>query len=213
MRIDSIFFDVDGTLVNSTADIANAVNYTLGALKLPALSQSQVASYIGTGTKDLLDKSLGAGNAALAGKALNIFGEYYAKHSTDKSVLYPHVREILEYLKDKKKYILTNRYAKFADITLKGLDIRRYFEDVFGGDDENCLKPSACVIDSITAKLGIDKSNALIVGDMAIDIMTGRNSGIKTCWARYGLGKSEDVLPLRPDFVIDDLIELKKIIN
>ena len=213
VNVDAIFFDVDGTLVDSGADITNAVNHTLRSLKLPEQPREEIISYIGTGVKDLMRKSLGADNLDLAGKATDIFSEYYTMHSTDESVLYPHAKEILEYFKGKKKYIITNRYKKFADITLKGLGIRDYFENIFGGDDENCLKPSACVLEPIFSELHIDKAKSLIVGDMAIDIQTGKNSAIKTCFVTYGLGKLEDVKPLNPDFIIDDLIELKEIIK
>ena len=75
------------------------------------------------------------------------------------------------------------------------------------------MKPSACVLDTALPKLKVDKARSIIVGDMAIDIMTGKNSGIKTCWVTYGLGKAEDVEPLKPDYAIDDLIELEKIIQ
>jgi phosphoglycolate phosphatase len=62
-------------------------------------------------------------------------------------------------------------------------------------------------------KLGVAKETTLIVGDMAIDIMTGKNSGVRTCWVRYGLGKAADVEPLKPDFMIDDLSELRDIVK
>ena len=52
-----------------------------------------------------------------------------------------------------------------------------------------------------------------MVGDMAIDVQTGKNSRIKTCWVSYGLGRREDVEPLKPDYMINDIIELKDIIN
>ena len=100
-----------------------------------------------------------------------------------------------------------------ADITLKGLGIRDYFENIFGGDDENCLKPSACVLEPIFSELHIDISNTLMVGDMAIDVETGKNAGAKTCWVTYGLGKAEDMKDLKPDYVIDDIMELKDIVK
>lgn len=213
INIDTIFFDVDGTLVDSRADIANAMNYTLKKLGLKEKPQSTIASYIGTGVKDLVAKSVGRDNISLADDALNIFSDYYVERSHDKSFLYPHVREVLDYFRNKSKYILTNRYSKFADRTLAGLGIRDYFLGIIGGDDENCLKPSACVLDMALPRLKIDKSKSIIVGDMAIDIMTGKNSGIRTCWVTYGLGKAEEVRPLKPDYVIDDMAELKKIIE
>ena len=213
VNVDVLFFDVDGTLVDSGDGIAKAVNYTLRSLRLPEQPKGKIISYIGTGTKDLIRKSLGAGNTGLADNAIDIFSKYYIAHSTDGSALYPHVKDTLEYFKDKKKYIITNRYAKFADMTLRSLGIRDCFEEIFGGDDEKCLKPSPCFLDSVISKLNIDRSRSLIIGDMAIDIQTGKNAGIKTCWVTYGLGAAKDVKPLKPDFTIDDMIELKRIIE
>ena len=213
LTVDSIFFDVDGTLVDSKKDIATAVNYALKSLGLEVRPEGEVYGFIGSGTKDLVRKSLGAENAASADKALEAFSKYYAEHSAENTVLYPHAKEILEYFKDKKKYILTNRYKRFAEITLKTMGIRDYFLDIIGGDDENCLKPSTCAVDPFISGAGIDPSRALIVGDMSIDIQTGINAGIKTCWVTYGLGKTEDVLPLKPDLIIDDLIELKGVVK
>ena len=76
-----------------------------------------------------------------------------------------------------------------------------------------CLKPSACVLDKVGPRPKIDKAKSIIVGDMAIDIMTGKNSGIRTCWVTYGLGSAEEVRPLKPDYIVDDMIELKGIIK
>lgn len=211
--VDAIFFDVDGTLVDARKDIVKAVNYTLVKLNLKKRPAKDIISYIGTGVKDLVTKSLNTKNADLIDKAINIFSGYYVDHSADEAKLYPHTEEVLEYFKGKRKFILTNRYSRFADITLKKLGVRDYFEGIIGGDDENCLKPSACVLDMFLPKFKIAKARAVIVGDMAIDIMTGKNSGVKTCWVTYGLGKAKDVCDLNPDYTVDDLIELKNIIR
>lgn len=213
LKVDSLFFDVDGTLVDSTKDIVNAMNYILRTVGLPEKPPGKIVSYIGTGVKDLVRKSVGSGHADLLDKCVELFSEYYSRHSHDEAVLYPHVKEVLEYFKNKRKFILTNRYSRFAAATLKGLGVKHYFEDIFGGDDEACLKPSPCIIDRIFSKVDIRKDTTLLVGDMAIDIQTGKNSGIKTCWVTYGLGKKEDFKDLRPDYTIGDMIELKKIIQ
>lgn len=212
LYVDAIIFDVDGTLVDARRDIVKAMNHTLRAVGAPDRSFEKIVSYIGTGVRDLVRKSLGPKNISLADKAVEIFSEYYVKHSADESALYPHVKEILEHFKDKRKFILTNRYTKFADITLRQLGIRNYFEAIIGGDDENCLKPSACILDKTLPRLKVDKTKAIIVGDMAIDIQAGKNSSVRTCWVTYGLGKKKDAKGLKPDYIINDIIELKDII-
>ncbi len=213
VSIDAIIFDVDGTLVDARKDIVKAMNHALRVVGAPERRYEEIVSHIGTGVKDLVRKSLRREDASLVDNAVREFGNYYIKHSADEATLYPHVREVLEHFKKKRKFILTNRYTSFAAATLKELDIREYFEDIIGGDDEECMKPSRCILDKVLPGMKIDKARAIIVGDMAIDIKTGKNSGVKTCWVTYGLGKRGEVEPLKPDYIINDIIELKRIIE
>jgi phosphoglycolate phosphatase len=62
-------------------------------------------------------------------------------------------------------------------------------------------------------KLDIDKQKAIIIGDMDIDILAGKKAGISTCAVTYGIGKREDIVKAKPDFIIDDILRLKEIIN
>jgi len=211
--IDNIIFDLDGTLVDSSKDIVRAVNFTLRKLGLAGKPPELIVSYIGTGVRDLLKKSLGGKKSHFAQEAFKIFSEYFPKHSADESALYLHVEEILKYFKNKRKVVITNRNRKFGEITLRKLGIRDYFEEIVGGDDVNCMKPSACPLDRLSSKIEMKKSKTIIVGDMDIDIMAGKNFGIKTCWVTYGLGNREDVEKIEPDYIIDDMIELKDIIK
>ncbi len=210
---DTIFFDVDGTLVDATLDIANAMNHALKALGLKTLPKDVITSYIGYGVTDLIKKSLGTDDETIIKSGTKLYTDHYIAHAADETILYPHAVEILEYLKDKRKFILTNRYALFAEVALRGLGIVDYFENIIGGDDENCLKPMACVVDRAARIFGIDKKSSLIVGDMDVDVMTGKNARVATCWVTHGLGKAEDVAHLKPDYIIDDLLELKGIIK
>ena len=212
-RIDAIFFDVDVTLVDARRDIAGAMNRVLVRLGYPEHSVGTITSYVGTGVKDLIAKSLGSDDSALVDKATALYEEEYLKAPADHATLYPGVVETLEALKCKRKFVLTNRYAHLATAMLDKLGISRYFEAVFGGDDEKCIKPSACVLGKILPELNIDKSNALMVGDMDIDILTGKNSGVATCWVTHGLGKKEEVLKLKPDHVIEYISELVDIVR
>ncbi|MCD5383486.1 HAD-IA family hydrolase [candidate division WOR-3 bacterium] len=89
----------------------------------------------------------------------------------------------------------------------------KYFEDIVGGDDIGCAKPSPCPLDKIIHSLNINKGEAIIVGDMDIDILAGRKADIITCAVTYGIGKKEDIIKANPDFIIDDIMKLKDIMN
>ena len=211
--VDLIIFDLDGTLIDSRKDIANAVNFTLREVGLQEKSLSEISSFIGMGVEDLLRKSLGKKQDTVFDRAKGIFEEYYRKHSSDSSVLYPGVKEILEYFKDKRKIIITNRNYEFAALTLKAKGINDYFEEIIGGDDIACMKPSSCPLDKAMHRLDIDKGKTIIVGDMDIDILSGKRAGIIACAVSYGIGKIEDIQKAKPDYIIDNILKLKEIVN
>jgi phosphoglycolate phosphatase len=212
-QIDLIIFDLDGTLVDSRKDITKAVNFTLRQVGLKEKSMQEVSSFIGWGVKDLIAKSMGKNKGRLFDKALVVFEEYYRKHATDNSVLYPKVKEILEYFKNKQKAIVTNRNHEFGVLALANLGILDYFADLIGGNELGCVKPSSCPIDTVIGRLKADKDKAIMVGDMDIDVLAGKNAGILTCAVTYGIGKKEDLIKSKPDYIIDHIETLKKIIE
>ena len=211
-KVELVIFDMDGTLVDSREDIAGAVNFTLDKLGLKKISLLEITSYIGWGVVDLIEKSLGENHRSLLPRALKIFKDYYRRHSTDKSRLYPGVGEILQHFRNKRKIIVTNRQREFAKIALKAFKIENYFEMIIGGDEVGCLKPSACPLNRGIGKLKVNKKDAVIVGDMAVDIIAGKAAGIYTCAVTYGLGKKEELFKADPDFIIENISELKNIL-
>jgi phosphoglycolate phosphatase len=212
-KFDVILFDVDGTIVDSRQDIVNAVNMMLKDFNLPGRSFDEIVSFIGNGLSNLLELSLGAESKIDFKKAKEVFEVRYAENVTKTSTLYPDVLEILEYYKNKKLYVITNRQTNMAKITLKHLGILGYFEDVFAGDTPDCIKPSPCSIYRALEAESADKDNCIIVGDMDVDIYAGKNAGITTCAVSYGLGKKEDLVKSNPDYMIDNILQLKNIIE
>lgn len=212
-KIDLILFDLDGTLVDSSQDIANAVNYSLNEMGLRQKSVEEVTSYIGSGVEELIRRTLGQENRQLFDDTLAIFIKYYKNHFVDSSVLYPNVKETLEHFKNKKKSIVTNRHRESAELTLKTFGINEYFNGIVGGDDLGCIKPSSCPLNSMINRLSADKNNTIIVGDMDVDVLAGKNAGVFTCAVTYGIGKREDIVKAGPDFIIEDILQLKDIIE
>jgi HAD superfamily hydrolase (TIGR01549 family) len=213
ISLDLLIFDLDGTLVDSRKGIVKAVNHTLKRLSIEEKDFEEIVSYIGTGVKDLLRKSLGKENENLWEKSITIFEDYYQNHSDEESMLYPNVKDTLEHFKNKDKIILTNRKKKMAKVTLHNFGIDNYFKEIFGGSDDGCLKPSACPVDKLFSNFVFDKKKSIIIGDMDLDVLSGKSAGILTCAVTYGLGAKEDLIKSKPDFIVDDLSELIKIVK
>ena len=210
--VELIIFDLDGTLVDSKEAIAKGINFALKQFGLKEKTVSEISSYIGIGVDDLVRKSIGPGQEHLFEKAKSIF-ENYRKLHPDRAILYPGVKEVLEHFKNKRKVIVTNRKYEFALPTIKELNINSYFEDILGADDIECKKPSSCPLDKAMNRLKMEKDRTVMVGDMDVDILSGKNAGITTCAVTYGIGKKEDILKAKPDYIIDNLLQLTEIIN
>jgi phosphoglycolate phosphatase len=146
-------------------------------------------------------------------EAHSIFINYFRKHSYDRTTLYPHTKEVLDYLKNKNLFILTNRQKSLAKEALKYFRIYKYFKDIDGGDLDDCRKPSACPVNKFFDWHKIDKTKSMIVGDMDIDIKTGKAAGIYSCGFTGGIGDRQDIEAANPDYLIDELLELKNIID
>lgn len=109
--------------------------------------------------------------------------------------------------------IVTNRSKKMANLTLQNLGIEYYFKDIIGGDDADCLKPSACPLHKALQRCVATKDKSMIVGDTDRDIRSGKNAGILTCGVTYGIGRREDIEKAKPDYIIDDLLALKEMVQ
>jgi phosphoglycolate phosphatase len=91
--------------------------------------------------------------------------------------------------------------------------VRPYFAQVLGGDSAPCLKPDPGAVKALLRKEKISQDKALLVGDMTVDIETGKNAGIMTCAVTYGFDSKEKLAALKPDLMIDDFGKLKELIS
>jgi phosphoglycolate phosphatase len=213
-EIDLLVFDLDGTLVDTRKDIVNAANFMLTSLNFDAMPGEKIISYVGRGIREFIGNFFSDNSNGLKDEAFRIFKAYYKEHPADNSFLYTGVHETLEYFKCKEKAVVTNRGHGSSEDILKKMNIDCYFNHIIGDDNTNCLKPSRCQFDRLFQKsFAKDRKKAIMIGDMDIDILAGRASEIWTCAVTYGLGSRYDIEKSSPDYIIDDICELKNIIR
>lgn len=211
--IQLIVYDLDGTLIDSRRDIANAVNWALRELGLKELPMEKVSAFVGNGVSHLmrqaLEEDLGKDKAkALLECSIKLFRRCYGKHLLDETRLYPSVRKVLEFFKDRKQAVITNKPQDFSLQILEGLGVRSYFFRVCGGDAGFPKKPAPESLREIMRSARIQPQETVFVGDSAIDIETGRNAGVQTVAVSYGFGKLREIEDARPDKIVHDLEEL-----
>jgi len=207
-KISLIVYDFDGTLVDTLFDIADSVNLALDDLGLPQLPRQTIRKYVGNGVERLMRQSLENSSFKDISKAVTLFKKHYSENLVKHTDFYPHGKETLEYFKNKKQAICSNKPENFVRRILKSLDGLEYFQEIIGGDSLKTKKPNPEGLILILKKLNVSPDKTVLVGDSPVDIETGRRAGVHTCVVNYGLGFPEEIAAADPDCSINCLSEL-----
>jgi phosphoglycolate phosphatase len=205
-----VVFDLDGTLIDSVADLASALNATLDRLHpgTPPLPVPEVRTMIGEGALLLITKALRAvGHGDVPGDALPVFLDCYRRHLLDETRLYPGVLETLQALRGRPLAVLTNKPGDLSRAIVDGLGIGRFFARVCGGGDVPAKKPDPGGLRRLLEETGSDAGDAVMVGDSAIDVQTGRAADVRTVGVTYGFDP-QGLRAQEPDVLIDRMPEL-----
>ncbi len=218
MSYKCLLFDLDGTLVDSRADLANSVNLMLAELGLAVLPSVRVLNFVGEGARLLVERSLTASAEASpqpdeVDDALKIFQSHYREHLLDQTRVYPEVTETLARLDYLSKAIVTNKPHEFSVALLEGLGMLSQFQIVLGGDSLSERKPSPMMLLAAASACGVRPSECLMVGDTKFDVIAGRAAGMKTCGYIPGFRGRTELAEAGADFLIERFSELQILVE
>lgn len=212
-KISLFVYDFDGTLVDTFADIANSVNLALAEMNIQSLSRETIRRNIGSGVVNLMSRSLEGSGCDDVEMAVSFFQKHYNNHLLDQTKLYPNGREVVEHFSKKKNAILSNKPISFIEKILTELNFLSPFDAVLGGDSLSERKPNPMGLQLLMTNLNCPVKEVLMIGDSAIDIETGKNAGVLTCGVTYGLGNPVSLHNSKPDYLIDNLSNLKSLFD
>ena len=205
-----IVFDLDGTLIDSSKDLALSMNAMLEHFGRPPLDPEVIYSYVGNGAPVLVHRALGPdGSEELLQQALQFFLKFYRAHSLEHTELYPGVRAMIENLAaaGHRQAILTNKPVRISFDIVGALGLQKYFMRVYGGDSFLAKKPDPIGIVALRNEAGASADQTLMVGDSGVDVQTARNAGIRSCGVAWGFQpRAFDTDP--PDLLIREPREL-----
>lgn len=214
-----ILIDVDGTLVDSVPDLAYCVDEMMKRLGRPVRGEAEVRNWVGNGVERLVRRALtgrldGEPSEEDFARAYPVFVELYAENTSKRSMLYPGVREGLDYMKScgYRLGCVTNKAAQFTIPLLKDLGIHDEFGIVVAGDTLPVKKPDPQPLLHAAAHFGVAPEDALMVGDSRSDVMAARAAGFQIVCMSYGYNHGEDIRDFAPDAVIDSMAELSGLI-
>ncbi len=214
-----LIFDLDGTLVDSREDLANAINAMLRHYGKPELPHQVIASYIGDGAPMLVRRSLGdPDDEGYVQDALLYFMAWYREHKLDNTYVYEGMIEALDSIRASrngqplKMAVLSNKPVGPSRAIVEALGLGQYFFQVYGGNSFHTKKPDPAGVEALLEESGAKPEETVIIGDSNIDVLTARNAGIYSVGVTYGLAPHtlEDVLP---DVLIDTPHELATVLG
>lgn len=194
--IDTIIFDLDGTLLDTLEDLTDSVNYVMGEYDLPPHTIEEIRNYVGNGAAKLIERAVpkGIDNPAYE-KMLEMFRQHYAAHCEDKVAPYKGVMELLASLKAAgyRTAIVSNK----PDSAVKQLYERyfkEYVQEAVGESSDTKRKPAPDMVYRALARLSSDVSHAVYVGDSEVDIMTAANVPMTCISVTWGFRTKEQLL-------------------
>ena len=184
-------FDLDGTLVDSRADIARAANHARAALGLAPHPLDAVVGFVGDGAARLIERLTPAADAAGRARALAAFEDFYGAHCCVDTVVYPGIVALLGALRDAgwTLAVATNKPDAMTRTLLAGLDLARWFAAVRGGDGPR--KPDPGQLTALMAEAGAPPAATWMIGDHRTDIGAARAAGCRVAFCRWGFGQHD----------------------
>ncbi len=208
-----LVFDLDGTLIDSRADLAASANHLRAAWGLPPLPEEEVGRHIGHGVGKLVRGILGVEEAREVERAMDVFRRHYREHCLDRTRLYPGVAETLEALAGRRMAVVTNKPKSFTDAILAGLGVAARFDEVLGADSTAKRKPDPMPILVVMERLGVGAGETLVVGDSDTDVVAGKAAGCRTCGVTYGIGDLAVMRASGPDCEIERFADLLSVVR
>ncbi|MGI6394604.1 MAG: HAD family hydrolase [bacterium] len=216
MKVKSVIFDLDGTLLNTLETIMECNNEVFKKHGYPARTLLEFRNFVGDGMKMLIKKALPAGTTdEEIGQILLEVIETYHKKGTDSIPPYDGICELLDNLVQKgiKISVLTNKEHGYAQLNMKAALNRFHFEAVLGERKGIPMKPDPFGVYEIVEITGVPLEETVFVGDMKADILTGKNAGIFTVGCLWGFGNKKDLEDNGADLLIEHPLELLRIVD
>lgn len=214
-NVNTLLFDLDGTLVDSVPDLALSINYAMAELGLPTRDESAVRNWVGNGLDQLVHRAItqsmtGEAESDLHQQAKAHFLRRYGDHFADQSKLYPGVSSTLQQLHARGYQLacVSNKPEQFIPPILDHFVIARWFDSIIGGDSTHHKKPHPLPLITAIKALESTPEHSLMVGDSLSDFNAATRAQLPVVMVSWGYSQGADLRELSAAAVINQIDEL-----
>jgi len=212
MKYKLVIFDMDGTILDTLVDLANAVNYALTEAKHPQRSLEEIRSYLGNGMYNLIRLSAPEGTEPEALIALeNSFTAYYKAHCNENTKPYNGIIELIEELHTTgiKTAVVSNKPDFGVQLLVKE-HFPTSFDAAVGERTGIAKKPAPDSVNEVLKQLSIDRHEAVYIGDSEVDIATAKNAGMDGVIVTWGFRDEDYLIQEQAQILVHNIAELKQ---
>ena len=211
-----LIFDLDGTLLDTVADLAASTNFALSKCGFPTHDTGAYKFFVGNGINKLFERALPEGEKTQDNilQIRHYFLEYYGTHNADLTTPYPGMVDLLHRLQDAgiKLAVASNKYQKGTEKLIKHFFSDIHFVAVFGQRENVPAKPDPTIVSDILDIANVEKQNVLYVGDSGVDMQTAQNCGVDALAVTWGFRPRAEMQAFSPKYIVDQPSEILSIV-
>ncbi|MCD8177858.1 MAG: HAD family hydrolase [Tannerellaceae bacterium] len=211
-----VIFDLDGTLLDTVADLAHSTNYALEKCGFPTRPVSEYKFFVGNGINKLFERALpeDARTEENILKIRSYFIPYYNEHNMDASGPYPGIVELLHTLQDNgiRLAVASNKYQAATEMLVKHYFGNFTFIGILGQREGIPVKPDPSIVYDILKKAGVSKEETLYVGDSGVDMQTAQNAGITSAGVTWGFRPRTELEENGAGFIVNSAEEIIRLL-
>lgn len=216
-KIKNLFFDLDGTILDTSYDLCEALNYALRKQGLQTKTIDEIKAALGNGLKKLAERSVPEDTPHFE-TIFEDFKTYYSEHLHVRTRWYPGIEKALKKLKNSgfDMFVISNKFDPGVQKIFEFYNFGKYFTEAVGESKTTPKKPDPSMINYLKTKYRLNLDESLLIGDSQVDIQTARNCCIKCACVTWGFRSKDELLENNPDFIIDspeEIVELLQTIN
>lgn len=208
-------FDLDGTLLNTIADLGASTNFALSEMGYAEHPLSAYNFMVGNGVRKLMERAQPDASSETIDRLLEHFRQHYDEHCTDTTQPYPGVPELLSELSSRglRLAVATNKYQSAAEKIISHFFPQIKFEAVLGQIPERPVKPDPSVVFSILGMCPTPKRDVIYIGDSAVDIETARRACVESVGVTWGFRPVSELRKACADHVVSNPEEILKFLD